>query len=494
VTTETISEKDAPASEPKTIDRALLYTRQLIGTDFLQVLFTFFKASEIHEPGNSIFESTLFLLHKAACDWMNIFNFESLNLTLKGEQFFLNDQRIRPKPKTIKKLKVLIRFFRDRSLVGFQIPLNPKQEELNVFVWTLIRIKKGESAAKTNEELRSKGLAGYEIKSLSWADASEWVEAASAADLTYKQLYTFVKECFTNPNSPNEIKNPPSLEHILYELNSISEEDLIQTICKKTVEISDHPLSHMAVMCAFSLHGWGKSLGLPSFAVVELAQAGLAHPFTAVHATQGLETSDDLGINRTALLLKNLSSFENIWHTTDLQMLTLLEFPIPFGEKGVYELGGRKCYLHFFSRMLRIVLLFQRMITPDRRRQTISPAQAVNRLLTEDLGCDISLVKLFVSWLGLYPMGTFVRLSTGEVGQVCSTSTDLTQTFRPLVKILCDREGTRAESARTIDLSELNDKLGSYKQGIQTELSFSETGLSQDQYKDLMKTISLATS
>src|SRR5207248_2225965 len=114
--------------------------------------------------------------------------------------------------------------------------------------------------------------------------ATTWGDTNSASEGIYKQLYSFSKECFSNPTASSSMEKPPPLDHILYDLNSISEEDLIHTICKKAVEPVEHPLAHLATMASLLLHGWGKSLGLPPFAVVELAGCGLAHPLTIVHS------------------------------------------------------------------------------------------------------------------------------------------------------------------------------------------------------------------
>ncbi len=469
-------------------ERGALVTKQLLGVDFVQSLFMFLRNTESHEPSNQIFETPLNQIFRIANDWMQIYQSERLSLQIKGEQIFIEDRRIRPKPKSIKKLKLLLKFLKDRGVTSLSLPKDLKREELNVFLWTLAKLKRGSGPTQIADSLRIHGLDSYELKSLSWTDAGSAAE--SPAENLYHQLFEFTKECLTNPHAAEKMK-PVSLDQILYEMNSLSEEDFMNFLCRHSVLPAEHPLTHVAVMSAFTLFGWGRCLGLPPFVLVELAGCGLGHPLTIVHQPEGTDLSS---LDRATLLFKNLKAFEKIWPHTSLQVLSLLEFSLPFGENGVYEVGGRKCYSHVFSRMLRIVALFQQMICHDRRRKTQTPAAALERLLTDNLGCDRSLVKLFVNWLGVYPVGSLVKLRTGEVGQVASANQDLQPGFRPQIKILKEKTGADSDRSKPIDLAEINERIGVYQQSIQSTLTIEEAGISLDDYKRLTSSFAWAST
>lgn len=488
------------AIQPNTVDtdateKQILIAKQTIAAEILQEIYTFFRATELHEPGNRIFANILSSLHHSMTHWVQAFDLSEIELSLKGEQFFLNDRRIRPKPRSIKKLKSLVKYFRSRGIVGFKAPKELRIEDLHAFLWCLLAVKKGDSAVKVAEDLRAKGLEGFEIKALNWGELKELEQADSAAEVIYAQLHEMTKSLFAADIDQKSQGAAAQTDQILYELNSISDEELIRLVCTKTVQVTEFSFSHLAVMTAMTLHGWGKALGLPPFAVVELAAAGLAHPLTLLHAPQGSDLADPLGVSRLSILFSNIQRIRKVWPLTDLQILTLTEFPISFGEKGVYEVNGRQCYQHFFSRMLRIVVLFQRFISPDRRRENLTASEAINRLLTQEMGCDPTLVKLFVSWMGIFPMGSFVKLASGEIGQVCSTNLDLSSILRPQVHVLTDAAGKPLPKlGAALDLTEVNEKLGVYRNGIQAGLKFNETGLTPETHKALMRSISLATS
>ncbi len=471
-----------------------LLSKQVLGADFLQTLYTFIRTAELHEAGNAIFEQPLKLLHRTVQDWATAQGVSNLELQLKGEQFFINEKRIRPKPKIIRKLQGLIRFLRRRGINGFQIPATTNFEDLHAYLWIIQKVQRTDGPTKISEEMRARGLDGFEIRTLNWADGTTAEESASLTEAMYRQLLHFSKSCFTKTHESQIMENAVQMEAILYDLNTISEEDLLQTFCRLSMNSSDTPAAHLAVLSTFLLHLWGKTLGLPPFAVTELAACGLAHPFAFVNMPDGLDPSQLERAQRLSILLQNIENYQKVWPLTDLQILALSEFLTPFGEQGVYQSGDQKFYQHFFSRMLRIAILYIRMIVPDRRRKSLTPSEALQKLLQPDLGCDPSLTKLFVNWLGAYPLGSFVRLSTGEIGQVASVSHDLSQTFRPKIRLLVDKDGKKLDQAKIMDLSEINDRLGIFKSSVQTEMNLEETGIGSEQYQNLMSKISLSTS
>ncbi len=93
-------------------EKQILIAKQTIAAEIVQNIYLFFKATELHEPGNRVFANILASLHHSMSHWLQAFDLAEIDLRLKGEQFFLNDRRIRPRPRSLKKLKALIRYFK----------------------------------------------------------------------------------------------------------------------------------------------------------------------------------------------------------------------------------------------------------------------------------------------------------------------------------------------------------------------------------------------
>ena len=85
---------------------------------------------------------------------------------------------------------------------------------------------------------------------------------------------------------------------------------------------------------------------------------------------------------------------------------------------------------------------------------------------------DPLLLKIFINTMGLYPIGTLVRLTTGELAVVIYSGGDPERTTHPVVALL-DSEGKPGQS---VDLTE-KDASGKYIREIASAEDPSKYGL-----------------
>lgn len=82
------------------------------------------------------------------------------------------------------------------------------------------------------------------------------------------------------------------------------------------------------------------------------------------------------------------------------------------------------------------------------------PDRVLARLLAmEGGGLDATLLKLFAHALGIYPPGTVVRLTGGEIGVVLRANHDPERLDRPTVRLLLDPSGQPLATASVVDLA-----------------------------------------
>jgi hypothetical protein len=182
-------------------------------------------------------------------------------------------------------------------------------------------------------------------------------------------------------------------------------------------------------------------------------------------------------------VLDKIERLKDVWPINELQSLALLEYGLPFGSDGIYDLNGTRCYMHFFSRMLRIVADFEMLTTYEPPRRVFLPDEALTELLSRRDMYDQTLLKLFINWLGVYPVGTLVSLQTGEIAQVFAGSSDPTKFQRPMVMILKDSKGNLLSRPELYDLTEMNEKLGTYKKSIRRSMTVEESGIPAEHFK-----------
>jgi hypothetical protein len=77
-------------------------------------------------------------------------------------------------------------------------------------------------------------------------------------------------------------------------------------------------------------------------------------------------------------------------------------------------------------------------------------------MCNEDLGLDKDLVNQFVTCIGVYPIGSLVKLSNGKLAMVIRLNKE--QPLSPVVMVFYDIK-TREDKANRIDLSATDDEI-----------------------------------
>lgn len=118
----------------------------------------------------------------------------------------------------------------------------------------------------------------------------------------------------------------------------------------------------------------------------------------------------------------------------------------PFG------LVGEK--IPFMARIAAISTAYDLVLHPiNPKKVPMSPSQATKMLYSQKgRAFQEELVIEFIEAMGLYPLGTLVKLSNGEKAVVVKQNTG--RRLKPSVLVLDDAEGFTAKRGRTIDLSE----------------------------------------
>jgi hypothetical protein len=117
--------------------------------------------------------------------------------------------------------------------------------------------------------------------------------------------------------------------------------------------------------------------------------------------------------------------------------------------------------LHLFSRIISVCDAFDAM-TSGRvyQKETISPDEAVRRLLYKGREWyDPLILKAFVHVVGVFPIGTAVKLSDGSVAIV--TKNDSADLFAPEVLIIRDADGAPMRKAKELRVKKKESDPGS---------------------------------
>lgn len=220
-------------------------------------------------------------------------------------------------------------------------------------------------------------------------------------------------------------------------------------------EKDENSATHALNACILSVV-FGRFLGLPKDELDKLGLCGLLHDVgktqvpTAILRKPGALTADEM-----AEMKKHTIHGRNILMATSDMYYGAVDAAYTHHERmdgSGYPRGLMGSQISPYARMLAIIDAYDDLTSPQVYRGELTAFEAL-KTINKDKGTkfDEQLVKHFVAMIGVFPVGSIVELSNGEVGIVISTNRK--HLTLPRVLILLDSQKFPAKE-RIIDLAD----------------------------------------
>jgi len=192
----------------------------------------------------------------------------------------------------------------------------------------------------------------------------------------------------------------------------------------------------------------GETMGLDVAALKELGLGALLHdvgkiniPETIIRAPRKLTDEEWEIIKRHPV--DGMKILEQMGVQSEIALRVTKEHHIDFDGSGYPRLGPDE-QPHPYSMIVHVADTYDAMTTVRPYTAPADPNQAISRM-KKLAGTAFNPLTLdsFVDMLGIYPPGTAVRLTTGEIGVVTRPGGE--DAARPWVRIVQDREGKTVE-------------------------------------------------
>ncbi|MGA2534236.1 MAG: HD domain-containing phosphohydrolase, partial [Candidatus Aminicenantales bacterium] len=167
---------------------------------------------------------------------------------------------------------------------------------------------------------------------------------------------------------------------------------------------------------------------------------------------------------------------EKLIHLKEFRRLPLRAIHVALEHHIKEDMSGYPRYfkkdgVNLFSKIVKVVDYFDALTTKRvYRKKVFTRAEALS-LMLEYAGTEFNpvILKAFVNLMGVYPIGTMVALSTGELGIVFDLNPDARFMLRPKVKLIADAQGTKIDG-EVVDLSDKNPETGKFPKTIVKDL------------------------
>ncbi|MFH0798863.1 MAG: HD domain-containing phosphohydrolase [Pseudomonadota bacterium] len=106
------------------------------------------------------------------------------------------------------------------------------------------------------------------------------------------------------------------------------------------------------------------------------------------------------------------------------------------------------------SRIVAVADVFEAITHRRPHRDGVLPHEAMKRMLgsEEVVKFDSGVLKSLVNRVGIYPVGSWVRLSNGEVARVVGLNAG--RALKPKVKVIFDKDGWKLREARLLNMAD----------------------------------------
>jgi HD-GYP domain-containing protein (c-di-GMP phosphodiesterase class II) len=220
-----------------------------------------------------------------------------------------------------------------------------------------------------------------------------------------------------------------------------------------TYSKDDYLVAHIANVVILTV-GFSRSLGYERDDILKIGVCSLCHDLgmvehsALVNKKKGLRSGDRRRIKdhplRSVALVKEVLP-------EDLCSI-IKEIHERENGRGAPE-GLRTHEISVWAKIIALCDVYEALTHPRIHRPFYDPHQALRKIIEmkKDGLFDESCVKKFIEFLAVYPVGTFVRLSTGDTAMVIRANHEFVT--KPVVEILVNADGDVPLKTRIIDLA-----------------------------------------
>lgn len=220
----------------------------------------------------------------------------------------------------------------------------------------------------------------------------------------------------------------------------------------------NYVFTHSVNVCMLSLL-IGFFMKLPGDRLKELGMAALLHDIGLNYVPQDLlyKKSELTPEEYETVKKHTISGYERLAGARNIPA-AVAETALRHHERndGSGYPGGLKGQeIHLFARIVAVADVFDALLADRPFRKAFFPHQAVEIIIQNSGQFDGEISSVFLNNVVIYPLGSVVRLNTGDIGVVVDMNKSC-QT-RPIVRLICTKEGNRVASIFEIDLSKSGD-------------------------------------
>jgi putative nucleotidyltransferase with HDIG domain len=397
------------------------------------------RAAELYAPHHPLVQRSVTALAAAAGAFLT--DASAVIVGFIGDDVVVNDARL---DKGSASLTGFVRGLRDREIEKITLHRGITAEELGSFLTELADRRARKPLA---DRLAARGVRRVVIGKLSVEDVAEDSLGIEAARRVYGDAVSSA-ESLWNQVQAGDKPNPETARKIIDSLANIVNQDRTSLMALTALKKYDnYTFTHMVNVAALSM-AQARALNLEGPLLREFGFAALMHDIGKVNTPlEVLNKPGKLTESEFKIMKQHVIDGAHILRRTPempaLAPVVAFEHHLKQDLSGYPEnIGHRK--LNLCTMIVSIADVFDALRSNRPYREGLATSR-IRSIMAEQGNPAFNpvLLRRFVNLMGLFPIGTIVRLNTEEVGVVTAEHPE--DPFRPQVKILFNERGERIE-------------------------------------------------
>jgi len=446
------------------------------------------KIAKIHDPKNDAFQEQGRLLFDSL-DRLLAAEEEDACLRIRHSSLLLNGVRLKFSLGTYPIFKSVMEEMRLRELDAVAFKHGLTKDELYRFMPIFARRdkKEGSMYARLQAELDA-----ADISHVALEKASETKTPSNLNRNTARIFFLSIvhlKESFKRNQEGQGIKVHTTRRLMQSIYNHIVDNESFVFGMTNLKNYDEYTLNHSVNVCLLAT-ALGRRLGLNRGELIDLGIAAFFHDLGKLETPlEILNKPDKLDADEREIMEQHpFKGAEKLVLLKESRGLPLRAIHVAMEHHIKEDLTGYPRYydkadVNLFSKIVKIVDFFDAITTKRVYRPNVFTRSEALSLMMEQAAAEFNpvILKAFVNLMGVFPIGSLVALTTGEIGIVSDLNPEPKLVLRPTVKLITDTAGNKIDGD-TVDLAERDPATGRYARTISKALNPAEYGVEVADY------------